>query len=753
MPSTKNNSTKKMITYFACCLFAFALFFSLHMGTVKVQYESADLLTIFSLASEHMSKHPLQINFNVHTITYLFLICLIMFFAFTYMYLDGIINGSGEKHSMGSARWNTDWKKYNKKYVDLSNSKQMLKKKAREVKKAEIKAKLQKGNNEKANETNDKQTKSVEESIKENLPQMKLDSKKIDKRTDQNMVLTQNIYLSMDSRKTRRNNNILVVGGSGSGKSRFMVKPNILQANANYIVTDPAGELLESTGKFLEEQGYEIKVFNLVEMAKSDRYNPFHYIRDDVGVLMMINCLIKNTNPVGQTGGDPFWEKSETALLQALVFYLVKFRPPHQRNFTSVMKLLRAAEVDENDSTKKSKLDRIFDEVQLQDPNSIALKQYLTFKMGAGKTLKSILISCSVRLTVFNMKQIENLTKEDTIDLGGMGNGKKALFVIIPAADSTYNFLVSMMYSQLFETLYFVAETTCKGKRLPRPVRFLLDEFANIGQIPEFTKKLATMRKYEISCTIILQNLAQIKSQYKDDWESIVGNCDSFLFLGGQEVSTLEYISKELGKRTIQVYSKGNSHGKSGSWSTNRSNQARDLMSPDEISRMPEDECILIIRGLYPFYDKKFEYTKHRNYKLTGDSDKHQLFVNTRDNTESVSKDEMYVEFQKKRSAKFATAMYSDKPEDKIVSDFVNINTFINSLNLEDIKQYRSKIIIIGPDEYQQMKPTAKEQKEQEIHEGKRRRKKKRKNLNTTTTINGNTNEIIDMPTAAEQMS
>ena len=681
MNAMKEQMYKKFVIYFVVSLFVVALFFALHMGTVKIISPQSNLVDVFSLAFQHIQEKPLELGFSASTILYIFVIAILFAIVWAFLYLDGIINGNGEKYPMGSARWNTNWKGYNKKYTDPPAHS--------------------------------------------------------DHNGSNNMILTQNIFLNMNSRQTRRNNNVLVVGGSGAGKSRFLVKPNILQANCNYIITDPAGELLESTGKFLENQGYEIKVFNLVEMAKSDRYNPFHYIRDDVGVLMMINCLIKNTNPVGQTGGDPFWEKSETALLQALVFYLIKYRPKHQQNFTSVMKLLRAAEVDENDSTKKSKLDRIFDEIQLRDPNSIALKQYLTFKMGAGKTLKSILISTSVRLTVFNMKQIENLTKEDTIDLGSMGEGKKALFVIIPAADSTYNFLVSMMYSQLFETLYFVAETQYEGKRLKTPVRFLLDEFANIGQIPEFTKKLATMRKYEISCTIILQNLAQIKTQYKDDWESIVGNCDSFLFLGGQEYSTLEYLSKELGKKTITVYSAGTSHGRSGGSNKNRQKQGRELMTPDEIMRMPDNECILLIRGLYPFYDRKFEYTKHRNYSLTGDSDKKLQYVNTKNNTEFVSVDDLMYNYRRHKTAQYAKALNSQNPEDKIVSDFININSFINSLNIEEVKQIRSKIVVIGPDDYQQVKPSQKELAEQNLKAEQKKKKKKKKK---------NTSGIIDIP-------
>ena len=444
---------------------------------------------------------------------------------------------------------------------------------------------------------------------------------------EKNMILTNDVFLSLDTRQTRRNNNVMVVGGSGAGKSRFFVKPNLLQANCSYVITDPAGELLETQAGFLERQGYKIKCFNLVEMKHSNCYNPFNYIRDDLGVLILINCLIKNTNPDGKSGGDPFWEKSETAILHALMIYLIKYRPKEQQNFRSIMKLLRAAEVDENNPNVKSPLDRIFDEVAKRDANSIALKQYMTFKMGAGKTLKSILISCSVRLTVFNMKEIENLTGSDDIDLGTIGDEKQALFIVIPAADSTFNFLVSMMYSQLFETLYFHAETECKGKRLNYHVRFMLDEFANIGQIPEFTKKLATMRKYEISCSIILQNLAQIKSMYKDDWEGLIGNCDSFLFLGGQEYSTLEYISKELGKTTVYVYTHSRSFAwKGGSGNRGQQKTARELMTPDEIMKMNNQDCILMIRGLHPFYGPKYDYPKHKNYRYTGDADDNLLY-------------------------------------------------------------------------------------------------------------------------------
>ena len=406
-----------------------------HTSTIMYNKPSVSFFSAFLGSFDHLIEHPFDIRFTPQVFSYLGIILLVLGFTMFYLYNDTIRNRHYKTGAeSGTAYFDDDIASYNKKYTEPFESS--------------------------------------------------------DNSGSGNMILTKNISLSMNSFETKRNNNVLVVGGSGSGKSRFFVKPNILQANCNYVITDPAGELLSTTGQFLVNKGYDVKVFNLVEMSKSDQYNPFRYIRDDLGVLMMINCLIKNTNPEGKSGGDPFWEKSETALLQALCFYLIKYAPEENRNFTAVMKMLRAAEIDENDASRKSNLDRLFDEVAMNDPNSIALKQYLTFKMGAGKTLKSILISCSVRLTVFNMKQIENLTRVDTIDLGSMGEGKKALFVIIPAADDTYNFLVSMMYSQLFETLYFIAETKCEDQRLPRQVRFLLDEFANIGQIPGFTKNL-----------------------------------------------------------------------------------------------------------------------------------------------------------------------------------------------------------------------------------------------------------------------
>lgn len=515
-------------------------------------------------------------------------------------------------------------------------------------------------------------------------------------------LLSQNVALSMNTRKTLRNNNMLIIGGSGAGKSRFFVKPNILQSNCNMVITDPSGELLEATGDFLKNEGYAVKVFNLVEMQKSNCYNPFHYIRNDPGVIMMINCLIKNTTPPESHSNDPFWEKSETALLQALCFYLKDHRPESERNFSTIMELLRWAEVDEKNPDFESKLDRIFLKSKQKQKRSaaslhgaavnvssqedlefnkylarttykdkhgairdnaefksleeldvngtdIAVKQYKIFKMGAGKTAKSILISCAVRLTAFNIPEVAHLTNTDDIhleDLGGTNadQRKQALFVIIPAADSTFNFLVSMMYTQLFETLYFVGDTDpqCVKNRLPRHVKFLLDEFANIGTIPEFTKKLATMRKYEISCSVILQNLAQIKTMYKDDWESIVGNCDSLIFLGGKEFTTLEYLSKQLGSQTIEIQHinrQGPSSKSGGSTSRNAQHDKRELLTPDELGNLDNSQCVIQIRGLDPFLDRKYDYVAHPRYQYTSDADSSLSYKNNLNNMAHVEVD------------------------------------------------------------------------------------------------------------------
>ena len=641
----KKKSNSKLYLVFGIGIYVIVCLLGCHVGNAISANPEANLIENLLAGLVSFTEQPLNIlPITLDTFKAIGLVTVAFGLAVLWLKIDSQKNANmmPGKES-GSAGWNTDMKRYNKTFTDPKNSPE------------------------------------------HNGPY--------------NMVLTEDVYLNLNTHQTRRNNNVVVVGGSGSGKSRFFVKPNILQANTNYVITDPAGDLLESTGEFLKGQGYTIKVFNLVEMAKSDCYNPFNYIRDDLGVLMMINCLIKNTTPGGRSAPDPFWEKSETALLQALCFYLVKYRPKEEQNFTSVMKLLRAAEINENNPSAKSKLDLIFDEVARNDPNSIALKQYQTFKMGAGKTLKSILISCSVRLTVFNLKQIENLTGRDTIDLASMGQGKQALFVIIPAADSTYNFLVSMMYSQLFETLYFVAETKTENKRLESHVRFLLDEFANIGQIPEFTQKLSTMRKYEISCSVILQNLAQLKTMYKDDWETIIGNCDSFLFLGGQEYSTLEYISKELGDQTIVVRDNSRSRGKSSSSSMSYKKTGRKLMFPDEIGRLDEKMCILLIRGLRPFLGKKFDYTKHPNYKYTGDANRALKFINTKNNHIEEPRERLDMSYEQKKAAAYTRAEMNTRPEAKIISGAAPMVNVAKALNISKAEQVFARFAVVPPEE------------------------------------------------------
>ncbi len=439
-----------------------------------------------------------------------------------------------------------------------------------------------------------------------------------------NMIMSQETYMTMDTRKTQRNNNVVILGGSGSGKSRFLAKPNLLQANASFVVTDPSGELLEATGSFLKEEGYEIRVFNLADMAHSNRYNPFAYVRDQAGVLTMISALIKNTTPPDAHKGDPFWEKAETALLEAICFYIIERFDPPDRTFNLVMELLRRAEAP---GKQPSTLDLLFADLEREMPDHIAVKSYAVYKSaGTGETSDSIRVSCQTRLHQFNLDAVRQLTWNDNIRLGDIGDKKVALFCITPAADSTFDFLVCLLYTQLFETLYHHAEMDCPGKRLPVPVRFILDEFANIGTIPDFAKKLSTMRKYEISCTIILQALSQLKTMYRNEWEIIMANCDSTIFLGSSDKTTTDYISDALGRETIRSVNISTSVGRSGSTSTSYNTTGRELMTPAELRTMDNKHCIYILRGLSPFYDRKFRYEKHPNYPRTADADSANLY-------------------------------------------------------------------------------------------------------------------------------
>lgn len=391
----------------------------------------------------------------------------------------------------------------------------------------------------------------------------------------ENKLLTRNVRLGLDTHKHRRSLNVLVIGGSGAAKTRSYVKPNILEANTNYVVTDPKQEVLTATGGWLKQNGYEIRVLNLVNLEQSDGYNPFRYLRDEKDALKLVNNLIQATTPKGSHESDPFWTKAETALLQAIILMLFQEAPEYEQNFSMVMRVLEYAEVKEEDEEYVSPLDLLFQAIEQDRPDSVAVRQYKVFKMAAGKTSKSILVSTAVRLAPFNLPQIKAITDHDDMDLYTLGEKKVALYAVIPDNDTTFNFLVSLLYAQAFQTLYYSADQTHHGA-LPRHVHFVLDEFAAMP-LPGFTRELATMRSRNISASTIIQNMAQIKELYKDSWETILGNSDTILYLGGNEASTHKYISEALGKATIDTRTHGQTKGRSGSYSTNFQMSGRDM--------------------------------------------------------------------------------------------------------------------------------------------------------------------------------
>ena len=472
--------------------------------------------------------------------------------------------------------------------------------------------------------------------------------------TDNNILLTQEVRMSLNTRQHRENLNVLVIGGSGSGKSRFYVKPNLMQLNTSYVVTDPKGELLRSCGRLMKKAGYEIRVFNLIDMAHSNNYNPFNYVynRDKDGniidvnktyVMKMVNCLMKNTKQEGSSGGDQFRDDSTKELTLAISFYLlerhqleeqgIKFSDPaggldsYSMNFSMVMQVMKLAEISEQDENHRSPLDEMMDELYEKNPQSMAVTFYRDFKKAPAETAKSILISAAVRFAAFSLPEVADLTHTDNINLQTLGDKKTALFVIIPSSDATFNFLAAMTYTQLFDSLYDTANFKYGG-RLPVHVRCLLDEFANIGTIPDFDKLLATMRSMEISANIIIQNLAQLKKMYDKSWEIVTGNCDSLLFLGGQEASTLEAISKSLGKETIDVVSQNRTRShRSPSTSENNSIMGRELMTTDELKVMKPNQCVLIVRAFYPFFCHKFDIEKHPNYVYLEDSNSNYAYL------------------------------------------------------------------------------------------------------------------------------
>ena len=451
----------------------------------------------------------------------------------------------------------------------------------------------------------------------------------IDKNFYDNILLTQTERLTMNSRpinpKFARNKNVLVIGGSGSGKTRFFVKPNIMQMHTSYVVTDPKGTLLVECGKMLQKGGYKIRSLNTINFKKSMHYNPFAYIRSEKDILKLVNVIIANTKGDGEKSGEDFWVKAERLLYCALIGYIYYEAPEEEKNFTTLLDLINASEAREDDENFKSPVDMLFDRLAEREPEHFAVKQYVKFKQAAGKTLKSILISCGARLAPFDIKELRDLTEYDELELDTLGDEKSALFVIISDTDDTFNFIVAIMYSQLFNLLCDKADNEYGG-RLPVHVRCLLDEFANIGQIPKFEKLIATIRSREISACIILQAQSQLKAIYKDNADTIIGNCDTTLFLGGKEKSTLKELSETLGKETIDMYNTSETRSNQNSYGTNYQKLGKELMSQDELSVMDGGKCILQLRGVRPFLSDKYDITKHPRYKMLSDDNKNNAF-------------------------------------------------------------------------------------------------------------------------------
>ncbi|MGG5305214.1 type IV secretion system protein VirD4 [Enterococcus pernyi] len=447
----------------------------------------------------------------------------------------------------------------------------------------------------------------------------------LDKKKDFNILLTKSESLSLSGRMkiTRndnfnRNKNVVVVGGAGSGKTRFYVKPNLMQMHSSYVVSDSKGLLLAETGKMFEEAGYQIKIFDLINRRDTHQYNPFQYIQTEDDILKIVNNLIKNTTNPDKKGGDDFWEKAETALLMAIFSYLIQEVTAEDRTLGNVIELVRLADIEEDVPGYVSPLDILFNELEQKDPTNFAVSQYKIFKLSGDKTTKSILVSLGVRLSPFDIPSIKELVSQDTLELDTVGDVKTILYILLPDTDTSFNFLASMMYQQLFDMLVYKADNVYKG-RLPCHVRCILDEFANIGQIPDFEKVISVIRSREISTNVILQNISQLKTLYKDTWETIIGTSDVFLYLGGMEQSTHEYISKLLGKQTIEQRNTSVTKGNNGSFSENFQKLGRNLMDPDEVASLKGQECILKIRGVHPFLSKKYDIVKHKNYKKLGD--------------------------------------------------------------------------------------------------------------------------------------
>lgn len=451
----------------------------------------------------------------------------------------------------------------------------------------------------------------------------------MDEKFQNNILLTQTERLTMNGRpanpKYARNKNVLVIGGSGSGKTRFYVKPNLMQMHSSYCVTDPKGTIVVECGKMLEDNGYEIKILNTINFKKSMKYNPFAYLRSEKDILKLVQTIIANTKGEGEKAGEDFWVKAEKLYYTALIGYIFYEAPREEKNFATLLDMIDASEVREDDETYMNPIDRLFEALERKEPTHFAVKQYKKYKLAAGKTAKSILISCGARLAPFDIQELRDLMKEDELELDTLGDRKTALFVIISDTDDTFNFVVSIMYSQLFNLLCDKADDEYGG-RLPVHVRCLLDEFANIGLIPKFEKLIATIRSREISASIILQAQSQLKAIYKDNADTIVGNCDSTLFLGGKEKTTLKELSETLGKETIDLYNTSETRSNQKSFGLNYQKTGKELMSQDEITVMDGGKCIFQLRGVRPFLSDKFDITKHKNYKFLEDYDKKNVF-------------------------------------------------------------------------------------------------------------------------------
>ena len=451
----------------------------------------------------------------------------------------------------------------------------------------------------------------------------------MDEKFQNNILLTQTERLTMNGRpanpKYARNKNVLVIGGSGSGKTRFYVKPNLMQMHSSYCVTDPKGTIVLECGKMLEDNGYEIKILNTINFKKSMKYNPFAYLRSEKDILKLVQTIIANTKGEGEKSGEDFWVKAEKLYYTALIGYIFYEAPREEKNFATLLDMIDASEVREDDETYMNPIDRLFEALEKREPTHFAVKQYKKYKLAAGKTAKSILISCGARLAPFDIQELRDLMKEDELELDTLGDRKTALFVIISDTDDTFNFVVSIMYSQLFNLLCDKADDEYGG-RLPVHVRCLLDEFANIGLIPKFEKLIATIRSREISASIILQAQSQLKAIYKDNADTIVGNCDSTLFLGGKEKTTLKELSETLGKETIDLYNTSETRSNQKSFGLNYQKTGKELMSQDEITVMDGGKCIFQLRGVRPFLSDKFDITKHKNYKFLEDYDKKNVF-------------------------------------------------------------------------------------------------------------------------------